>query len=779
MPQTKTPLEINKFVGGLHTDASPLTFPENTSSVDVNMVLNSDGSRQRTLGIDYEDDYTLCTTTISSALTLPIAYNTFRWENVGGDPTQIFLVVQFGNEIKFYRTENSTISGALVGTRLFSTSLPFQRFSFAAVDGNLVIATGINLITTVVFESNAFSFTTSTIKVRDFFGVEDFDGSVDMTVASGLQRRPAGLTMAHRYNLRNQGFGVPRMYQGDENLTDPILAFRTEHITSVGSSKYPSNSDTVSEFLISDANDTADRISRRYWAVDAIKNPLGSTQAAQGYFIIDLLARGASRESEYDNNQVLYPQLTFPLTTLPVDNTSGGATAVGEFAGRVWYGGFSGEVTGGDDKSPRLSSYVAFSQLVSDPTQTTLCYQEGDPTSDVSPDIIDTDGGFVRINNAYGITSLVNLGKSFMVCAKNGIWRIYGGNDSGFSATNYVVEKITDKGVRGASSVVQVENTIMYWSEDGIYHLKQNEYGDWSSTNLTQNRIQTLYNDILVEHKENVVGVYDGFQRKVRWLYGNLLNATSQQKELVLDINLNAFYERHITPISDSGVPILMGGFNSNTFKVDASINQVVLETVDDVVVGVDNVVISSDVRSSANSLYEVGYVIVTQISPVIIYTFGAYTDTEFVDWRSYDGVGVDAEATLVTGQASGGDNMRYKQIPYLYVHSRRTENGFEADINGDFVPVNQSSCTVQSQWDWANSVNSNKWGTPFQAYRYKRHYFPSGIGDTFDTGHETIITKNKLRGRGRAISLKFTSSPAKEMHIYGWSLLMAMNTNV
>jgi hypothetical protein len=122
---------------------------------------------------------------------------------------------------------------------------------------------------------------------------------------------------------------------------------------------------------------------------------------------------------------------------------------------------------------------------------------------------------------------------------------------------------------------------------------------------------------------------------------------------------------------------------------------------------------------------------------------------------------------------------MRYKQIPYLYVHCKRTEDGFTTDSEGDFIPTNQSSCMVQTMWDWTNSANSNKWGSIFEAYRYKRHYFASDINDPFDTGYELIVTKNKLRGRGRAISLKFTSSPGKEMHIYGWSLIIGVNDNV
>lgn len=776
MPQ-KAQVEINQFIGGFTSDASPLTYPPNTSFVDINMELNTDGSRQRALGMDYEETAVEVTTTISSADSISVGFNTYRWENVGGDPEKIIICVQFGNEVKFFNSDSIPLSDGLIDTHLFTSSSTTQRFSFSSVDGNLVVATGISDITIIVYDSGSLTYSTDNIKVRDFFGVEDLDGSDDLTVGTGLQIRPTTLSDAHQYNLRNQSYGVPRVNGNSETIQDPILSFYNTHNSIKGSGKYPSNSDAVTPFLYADANDGDDRNSRRYFSKDNIRNPLGNSQSAQGYYIIDILNRGTSRVSEDTKNHTNYSELNYTITSLPTDSTPGGATVLGEFAGRIWYGGFSGTVVDGDSKSPQLSSYIAFSQLVTDPSMITQCYQAGDPTSDTEPDIIDTDGGYIRLNNAYGINTFINLGKNLIVGSKNGIWRIFGGNDSGFSATNYVVEKITDKGIRGTNSAVQVENTLVYWSDDGIYWLKQNQFGDWISENQTQGRIQKFYNEIPVQDKERCVGVYDSYQRKVRWLYQNSMTTVQQQKELVFDINLNAFYERHISQINGSDIPLVIGSFNTNVFKINTNESNVVAGS-DLVLVGGEQVVVTISSRASENSLFEVGYVVVTQITPVVKYTFGVYNNTDFLDWYSYDNVGVDAPATLITGSASGGDNMRYKQVPYLYVHLKRTEDGFEEDVNGDLVPIDQSSCSIRSLWDWTNSSNSNKWSSAFQAYRYKRAYFPADINDMFDTGYETIVTKNKLRGRGRSLSLEFTSSPGKEMHIYGWSLQMTVNDN-
>ena len=85
----------------------------------------------------------------------------------------------------------------------------------------------------------------------------------------------------------------------------------------------------------------------------------------------------------------------------------------------------------------------------------------------------------------------------------------------------------------------------------------------------------------------------------------------------------------------------------------------------------------------------------------------------------------------------------------------------------------------VQSQWDWANSEAYGKWSKPFQAYRYRRHYTANNASDTFDYGTTTIISKSKLRGRGRVVSLLISSDKGKDMDLLGWSMGITTNGNV
>jgi hypothetical protein len=132
----------------------------------------------------------------------------------------------------------------------------------------------------------------------------------------------------------------------------------------------------------------------------------------------------------------------------------------------------------------------------------------------------------------------------------------------------------------------------------------------------------------------------------------------------------------------------------------------------------------------------------------------------------------------MVTGYIGTGDYSRFKQVPYIYFHLLRTENGF-TDDGDDFIVNNESSCLVQSQWDWANSESYGKWGTQFQAYRYKRRYTPTDVTDTYDYGTSTIVTKNKLRGRGRVVSLLISSEEEKDLQLLGWSMTIGVNGSV
>lgn len=793
MPQSNQTAEFNTFVGGLVTEASPLTFPENASIDEANFELNRDGSRTRRQGMDYEDGLTAYPLSYSiTPIGTPVV-TTFEWKDVAGISSKTFIVCQVHDKAYIIDRADETLKSTSYvkhSVNLCTTCQIPENASFASVDGKLVIAFDDPSIKVVSYDSGTDSFSEESVKIktRDLFGVEDkftYNGEeVDLLSPEYINFRPVSVASEdnHIYNIRNQGWAVPRLQWTGTLKSDPVTEFEIDGATNRG---LPSNADTPVTSLFQNGTDPTERFNDD---AQARLEP-SKSRAATGHFIIDLLDRGASREAEvnrttnttsgiYTNaNPATSPSyITFrtPTVSLPQDKTSGGAKVVAEFAGRVFYAGFSSENTDGDSQSPNLASYVFYSQLVKDSSQITRCYQEGDPTGPEAPDLLETDGGFVRVAGAYNIQSMIDVGPSLLVFAENGVWAISGSDTGLFSATNQSVTKISEHGVVSSQSVVLVDGTVMYWSDDAIYHVTANEVGQWSVRELSVN-IREYYQNIPSDDKALSQGIFDSYEKKVRWMFYTSTESEVQPTELVFDLILAAFYPITIGEIDNTGptpiAPIQVSPFNVSVqdLEVFAAGDEVLSDT-DPVVAGYE---------LAGGGFRETAYVtLINQIdSTDTSLIFSTYSDGNFLDWRSYNGTGVDSPAFLLTGYISNGDVHRQKQVPYIYFHFLRTEDGF-TDSGDDFTPTNQSSCLVQAQWDWTNSASYGKWGKQFQAYRYRRRYTPEDASDTYDYGTATIISRNKLRGRGRVVSLLINSEPAKDMKLLGWSMTLGMNNN-
>ncbi len=762
-------VEVNSFVKGLITEASPLTFPENASLDEDNFNLRRDGSRDRRLGMDLEEGYEEVVTGISSEASVESATSTYSWQNVGGIPSKTYVVVQTGGAVRIFDPDVSPMSSGLVHTQVLDVSDGSQVFSYANVDGNLVVVTGDKEINILSYDGESFSFRTDFIKTRDQWGVEDIFEGRDLTSGAGLSFRPNFLTQAHLYNLRNQTWGLPKE-GGVGSIKRDLIVYYNNF-----SGKYPANSDNVNYALYPNPNDDSNRTGDQFHRRDLDNNPPGSFPAPKGFFIIDAMERGKGRIEQARQVEEDYVDLALTVTTLPTDKTPGGPSSVAEYAGRVWFGGFQGGVIDGDDKSPRMSSYIFFSQLVNDTSKITKCFQEGDPTSKENPDLLDTDGGFIRVDGAYNIQALVSVGTGLMVVAENGVWMISGGSDYGFSANNNMRRKISERGIQSPGSIVSIDNALMYWADDAIYQIAPDQFGEFQAQNITQNTIQKLYDEIDPIDKFYAQGSYDSYDQKVRWVYRNRISETASARELVFDLNLGAFYTHTIATPEGTSYPRVVAPIEVPAFRLNETSEPVVNDG-ELVINDGEQVTQLSSARGSGTR--ELAYVVITGNDPVS-YSFARYKSFSFKDWESIDGEGVDAPAFLVTGYLSGGDFMRYKQAPYIQFYFTRTEDGFTDDGTGNLFPTNPSGCLVQAQWNWANSANSNRWGRTFQAYRYKRRYMPEDVNDPFDNGFEVITTKNKLRGKGKVLSMLIKTEPGKDCRLLGWSMLVGVTGNV
>lgn len=786
MPRNIQPVQVNQFAAGFITEFSPLQFPPEASSDEENMEINEDNSRSRRFGINYNLTSTITNTGLTYDSTKILGRNQFKWENAGGDPDKELLVVQIGNYLAIYDLDTEDVNEGLIYSETFSSTLYEKTFGFAVVDGLLVVVNGNKDVLVYEYDgAGTVSKETTNLLIRDLFGVQAIIDS-DLTLNDNAYIRPKDYNDEHIYNLRNQGWAIPRLDGNDETVEDPIFAFVDSPDNPFGSftgnltirgpwsalsadekSKvglYPSNSDQVSRALFPDANDGDDRNTSRFFAKTLLKERTGSYIAPKGFFIIDALERGASRLEKELAYRTEFGNLRYSVSDLPEDKTPGGATVINEYAGRIWYGGFSGEVVDGDSKSPRMSSFILYSSLVGDKTDIIRCYQEGDPTDVVNPDLLATDGGFIRIDSAYGIKHFESVRQSNFIFAENGVWRVYGIDGEGFRADAYAVDKITDKGCIAPRSVVTVNERIYYWSDDGIYVISRNEFGDWVTNSLTRGRINTFYNNIREEAKRRVVAAYDSFQDRILWVYDNFAVGGTDSLELAFYINKQAFTKNRYQGVTNN-LPTIMCPAIGNPYK-ESTTSEVVTVDGETVTVGGEPVTVTITGRS--DSTRELYYVALTSITGSIKFVIAQSDLSTFTDWSSAGGS--ITEAFLLTGPITGNTNRLEKQVNYVTVSMKKTEDSF----NGEFTPLNQSSCLLQSRWDWSDSAASNKWSTAYEVYRPKYLYFPSSPSDEPYAGFPIITTRNKIRGWGRSVRFKFTSSGNKNMHIYGWGFNLA-----
>jgi hypothetical protein len=760
MPQQPASLEFNTFVQGLITEASPLNFPDNASLAEDNMVLNRDGSRQRRLGIDFEPGYVFnpvtsgdyLNSTFSSTNT---AVSCYRWDNVANDPTLSFGVVQLGTKLYFFDLYASSPSAALKNTGGTTDILPdlgvasrSAKCQFTAIGGKLVIACNYEAFLVLEYDKDTDTISSEfqRIEVRDFWGVDD---------GLDIDERPTSLTNEHKYNLYNQGW-PDRNYRDINNLSRlPHNSFKANR------GNYPSNADIFYLGLKLDGllvEFSPNLVADFEWQ--------GTTPAPKGNRIIDVFRRSTSRG-----------------ITSGLDTTTGGINAVATYAGRLFLSGISvTSVQGTMSTRPRLESMIFFSQLASSDNKLNECYQEADPTQQDSVGLVATDGGYITIPEASRIYRLIPTGRSLAVIAENGVWEIYG-SDTGFSATNYQVVKISNVGAVNTQSVIEAEGQILYWSKAGIYALAPNQVsGELTAQNLTETTIQTLYTEIPSVGKLFALGTYDEVARKVRWLYNDqdTYNGVSFpdrfNRELVLDLTLGAFYTNTIP--CDTSAAVVSGFVSTPNYLSVTEVTDVVVGS-DDVVSnsGVDDVVVETDVRTRGVGTTK--YLTVRPGATYIEFSLSEYRNSDFLDWYTQDSTGTDAAAFMETGHFTGGDSTRDKWIKYLTVHCKRTEQGYVLDGSGNIVFDNPSSCLVQGRWDFSDSANSGKWSDQFQAYRFNRPYIPAGVGDPFDYGYDVITTKNKVRGNGRALRVRFETEAGKDLYLYGWGITMSQDGNV
>lgn len=750
--------EFNSFLKGLITEASALNFPENAFQEGFNFTLSKTGKISRRLGMDFENDNQ---SVVANGLLLDSIKTTlpkvYKWEAAGGDPAVDILVVQDRNIFHFYNMDSASLSAGFIYTITLDNLPSSGEFSLTDAEGLLVIACGKDYVTAVEYLKNeAVPFVPFdlTIKTRDLWGVESSNDSVN----DDISFRPSDIDDGHLYNLQNQSWGIPRRSNSGGLLVDPITHYKTQL------SKYPSQSEQVWAGLqFAPSGDPKEVLYSNLW-----EEALGATSTAtKGYYIIDAVNRGTSRVAAFAENKAKHPSLTYSSVSIPLDRTLGGPSVVSSFAGRVFYAGFGGEVIDGDGRSPTLINHIFFSKLVRNKSDLDKCYQEGDPSSRENTDIVDTDGGFIPIAEAKKIIAMESVAGSMVVFATNGVWAITGGSDYGFGATNYKVDKISSFGILTNGSIVSEGDKCFYWSKDAIFVISKDQFGSLQVQSISDTTIQSYYLAIPEDAKFTVRAGYDGLLKQIKWIYqrNGLFKSNSYAEELILDLNLGAFFVNRIFDHqSEKHRPIAV--VSSSLFR-----NPVAQEFVVSLGVGVvaNGAEVFAEVNTEKPIVTNNKYLVLSEESGVIKFSFAIYNNNDFKDWGS-----TDAYAKLLTGDMSFGSSAVDKTLPYLVVNMEPTENFYNSD---DDVFSNESSCLVSTGWGWARNTGSMRWSRQQQAYRPTRKGFYNS-GEFFDE-HRVVSSKLKMRGTGKALSIQLETEPNKDCIILGWSTVVSGNSSV
>lgn len=788
MPETIRP-EKNylAFNNGLNTESSEIQFPDGFSTDEQNYELLLDGSRQRRRGLAQEQGGSDKTTTNACNG----ANQSYTWKNVGGDPTKTFIVHKFGSELYFTNdaeTISTTYHANVIDLDDFavtgaSVSMDSNYAQFASGRGYLLVSgTGIEPIA-IEWQSGTDDFKVTCIypEIRDYSDQDDGFTNIQY---------PTALSSATYYNLLNRGWNesdvttyfsgasqypnksVP-WYKGYARQVDDVTYVNEDGVKIFSHAKYtgepPSASSAPMGSLILTPRDSTTAGSQgavaesitgwtfvdngSTWAVTIttanahglgvgvdiqIKDLWSLINTAYGFqgvswagtYTTEAGTTGSTivttfnEPSSYVSMQTRELRLGSVTTGTTLTRDSGSAIAVGPSScafhdGRLFFAGINDN---------EWSDYVFFSQIPDKIEKFARCYQVADPTDPENNQLVDTDGGWFVIQGIQGVQRMLSVRGALLVFADNGVWEVSGGQRGFFTPSGYSVRKVTDAGCNSPLSPIAVQNTAFYTGPEGVFRIAPNQYtGVLEANSVSKQLIQTKWNAIVEAEQRRVMSVYDDSKQRVLFLYGKNTATGFYDEILILDIEIPAWYYYKYNTAANTGI------MSAYPISYTSSTEQ------------------ANKIKFSCN---------VTDTTTVRTCDHG---QTDYID---FDG----AESPLpyvVTGWDNLGDFQRRRQAPIVTVYAKRTETGYTSTGSG-WQGNNESSNLMTAYWDWTDDSVSGKIGQQQQTYRHTRAFTPADANDV--DGYPVVVTRNKVRGRGRVLQLRFDGEATKDSHILGFT---------
>lgn len=781
------------FSNGLITEASPLSHPDGSASDIDNLDLIEDGSVQRRSGLKF-DASTVIPFPVGSRPLAATATNIFKWRAVNGDPDLNIGVVQVGDELHFYYLKDDLISFTTVAAATITlsdtvrTSDSTQLLRYAA---DIQVSSGGGRLYVVgkyidpfvlTFNEPVVEFTTGTLtetalnlKIRDFEIFKEGE-TVEISSLSGEARQDY-MSGAHFYNLANQGwpitvdtFSVVDSIVVEDtaacsSATNPDSGTTTTEpavYTNTNIGFFPTTSDTFHSYQAGGGATITEQIAFSPWLLE--NDYTGNTPSPRGRFIKEAFY---VRRAATGNIGTITPTsaLTAALTVDETTTSNVRPEAVAFYAGRVWYAGLQGG---------QYTNNVYFSQVIGDDLKkASKCYQESDPTAEVINELVATDGGLFNLEEVGKIHRIEPIGSSLAIVADNGVWVIAGeGEFSSFSATSFSIRKVTDQGAINSASIVFARDAMYYWGETALYTLQLDQSGALVAADITSSTIKRFFQQTTAFSKKSSFSVFDEGANKIIWFYSDTSDSSFDNypnkafnKALYYDISLNAF-GKYSLGITSSILPV--SAINSSILT-QLQIEDIVTDGGVAVTADGEDVVVDIDIFVPDRSSVKIMTITGDEVGGWS-YRFSDFTDIDdFTDWDT------DYTAFIEGGFDSLGDIIsKAKKASILQTHFTRTETGFKVNpddpLGEELILTNQSGCLVSYKWDWGEAPLGNQ----FQAYKLLKNYTPADVTDNFDYDRSVISTRNRLRGRGTSIGLRFESEPGKDMKLLGYGIVFS-----
>ena len=762
MPQSLNQKVTNTFIKGLITEAGELTFPPDASVDELNCQLERDGSRKRREGINFEASKVDSTFTVGDSEIV----HTDTWHNVAGIPDREFLVVHVNNKIYFYDKADAPYSGSQItsfsytlsgsttsGTSFINLnsllyagagSLNDDKCDFTSISGMLIVAHP-SIETSAIIAtldtssgSDVWSFDVQpiTFRTRDFKLLSD-----RATLSEEVDE--ATVTAQRVYDTRNSGWHGDK---GEAALTD---------YRDVSPYKFPA----INLPWFAGKNSSGDFDVTEYKKVEG-----GSGIIGQGHNVVNFFNRDRTTLGTYTYRSGASTSLPAALAIETIEDRF---STLATMAGRVFYSGLN---RGGHEDS----NVVLFSRIIEGSSSSVSvdsaglgdCHSKNDPTTEDFPDLLDDDGGLIRIPEAYGVRKLHSFNNSIFVFAENGVWQIKGVDDV-FRATGFAVNKLSSIGLTNKHTFVSADGVPFWWSDIGIHSLGFDQQSfQAAENNISLTTIQTFFDAIDSVQRSRCTSVFDPINKRIYWMYPNSSEAVVSKlnRFLILDLNLEAFYPWFVADASGTTPDIIGAAYykdfassttayqvidNSGNTVIDASANNVI--TYEQSLIDTGEPAIIFICRNAANNNVSMAY----------------FYDTSFKDWGS-----ANYSSFAEAGYEFFGDVMLQKNAPYLQVYSRVTETGWSGNESTGYSPIREGSLLVSSYWNFSKTNTQTQ-----QAYRLK----PMPVvdpGDLSNFGYpDTVVdTRLKIRGKGKSMRLRFESEEGKDFHLLGYGVLSAGN---